>query len=223
MKSTTDLTEKTSMVSAVVMIGIVVYIFLDIVAQMLPPHYSPIHQAESDLAVGPYGYIMRINFFIRGLISLVLIWAVSKTSTKDKAKWGLGFFSVWAITSWLLAFFNTDILDDPKLYPVLHHTWHGEAHIVLAILGFIAAPIGATLVALAFLRSEEFQRSGRVSMVLAGISIIALLAMKQISRIHSAGGLGERIFLVSVLVWMFHTAFVVLNSSKRQDFVKCEK
>ena len=45
---------------------IVLYIVLDAIAQALPPHYSPISQAESLLAVGPYGYIMTINFLNRG-------------------------------------------------------------------------------------------------------------------------------------------------------------
>ena len=41
---------------------IILYVVLDVVAQVLPPHYSPISQAESLLAVGPYGYIMTVNF-----------------------------------------------------------------------------------------------------------------------------------------------------------------
>ena len=59
----------------IVIAGIVLYVILDIIAQLLPPHYNPISQAESDLAVGPYGYIMTINFLVRGAFSLVFIYA----------------------------------------------------------------------------------------------------------------------------------------------------
>ena len=210
-----DAASKVRMGSVAVAAGVVVYVILDIVAQILPPHCSPIHQAESDLAVGPYGYIMRINFVIRGLLSLALIFAVAKTLGKAKLRWGMGIFGIWAVTSLLLAFFNTDILDDPKLVPVLHHTWHGELHIVLAAIGFIAAPVGAILVALVFFESGEFKSAGRVSLVLALISLMALLAMKPIAKIHASGGLGERIFLVTVLIWMLHTAFVLMAAAKK--------
>ena len=50
---------------ALTIAGIALYLVLDVVAQMLPPHYSPVRQAESDLAVGPYGYVMTINFVVR--------------------------------------------------------------------------------------------------------------------------------------------------------------
>lgn len=56
----------------VAIIGIVVYVVIDVIAQLLPPHYNAIIQAESDLAVGPYGFLMTINFVIRGLLSLAL-------------------------------------------------------------------------------------------------------------------------------------------------------
>ncbi|HEY7356765.1 MAG TPA: DUF998 domain-containing protein, partial [Ktedonobacterales bacterium] len=45
-------------------VGIALYVVLDVIAQLLPPHYNPISQAESDLAVGPYGWIMAINFVL---------------------------------------------------------------------------------------------------------------------------------------------------------------
>ena len=49
------------------------------VAQLLPPHYSPISQAESDLAVGKFGFIMTINFLNRGVLSLLFIYAFLRT------------------------------------------------------------------------------------------------------------------------------------------------
>ena len=58
---------------ALVIAGIVPYLALDVLAQLLPPHYSPVRQVESDLAVGPYGYVMTINFALRGALSLALV------------------------------------------------------------------------------------------------------------------------------------------------------
>jgi len=39
---------------SVALVGVVLYLVLDAIAQVLPPHYNPLSQAESDLAVGPY-------------------------------------------------------------------------------------------------------------------------------------------------------------------------
>jgi hypothetical membrane protein len=59
-------------------VGVILYVVLDAVVQMLPPPYSPISHAESDLAVGPYGYIMAINFANRGILSFYLSWVSTR-------------------------------------------------------------------------------------------------------------------------------------------------
>jgi hypothetical membrane protein len=60
------------------------YVALDIIAQALPPHYSPISQAESDLAVRPYGYVMSINFIVRGLLSLTAVLALRGIDPRNR-------------------------------------------------------------------------------------------------------------------------------------------
>jgi hypothetical membrane protein len=64
---------------AAVLAGIILYLILDMVAQLLPPHYSPISQAESDLAVGQFGYIMAVNFLNRGILSLMFLFVLRGT------------------------------------------------------------------------------------------------------------------------------------------------
>ena len=63
----------------IVILGIVLYVILDVIAQILPPHYSPISQAESDLAVGKFGLIMTVNFLNRGVLSLLFVFAFLQT------------------------------------------------------------------------------------------------------------------------------------------------
>jgi len=88
---------------------------------------------------------------------------------------------------------------------VLHHTWHGDLHVVLALIGFIAAPLGAILIARAFFRNPAMEAVARASMVLAASSLAALLAMRPLAN-HHLGGLGERIFIAAVLAWTVHAA-----------------
>ncbi len=197
--------ERVHMISRLIIAAIIVYVILDIVAQALPPHYSPIRQAESDLAVGPYGFIMRVNFLLRGLLSLALVQALRNALHPIRARWGLSLFGIWGAASFLLAFFNTDILDDPHLVPHPHLTWPGELHLGLALIGFIVAPIGAILLARAFQHSDLWRPAARLSMLLALIDLAALLALKPFAS-HHEGGLGERIFLAVTLLWTGHTA-----------------
>ena len=75
----------------IALIGIVFYIILDVVIQMLTPHYS-LRQAESDLAVGPYGWIMNINFVVRGLLSAAIILAIYKSMKNIVRPSGHGIF-----------------------------------------------------------------------------------------------------------------------------------
>ncbi len=72
------------------------------------------------MAVGPYGFIMRINFLLRAGLSLVLVSALWTVFRQNRPRWGLVLFGIWGVTSELLACFNTDILTDPTLDPVRH-------------------------------------------------------------------------------------------------------
>ena len=71
-------------------IGVVLYLVLDIIAQLLPPHYNFITHAESDLAVGPYGYIMAVYFLIRGLFSSLFITGLFITFNLEKSRYRAG-------------------------------------------------------------------------------------------------------------------------------------
>ena len=59
--------------------GVFLSLVLGRVAQLPPPHFSPITQSESDLAVGPWGVLMTINFVSRGALSLLFICALVQT------------------------------------------------------------------------------------------------------------------------------------------------
>jgi hypothetical membrane protein len=97
-----NLSVQTSRWAYIALIGILLYIILDIIVQILPPHYS-LRQAESDLAVGPYGWIMNINFLIRGLLSAAIILAIYKSMKNIvRPMVGMVFFAIWSAASFLL-------------------------------------------------------------------------------------------------------------------------
>jgi hypothetical protein len=186
-------------------LGLVLYVALDVVAQLLPPHYSPISQAESDLAVGEFGFIMTINFLNRGVLSLVFIFAFLKTLdlvgvARSRFRAGTYLLGVWAIGAILLAIFPTDV-------PATPVSWHGAIHLVVAIIAFIGGAFGTLAISLKLREIEAFNGLKRVAMPLSVIVVVLWViefglpfAFPHING--RIGGLTERLFLGSVLLWI---------------------
>jgi len=185
--------------------GIILYVILDAVAQSLPPYYSPISQAESDLAVGPYGYIMTLNFINRGVFSLCflfgLVLTIYSTGTANpRFRGGAYAFAVWSVGALLLAAFPTDV-------PATPVSWHGAVHLLVAIVAFLGGAFGALYVSSGMVGSSAVARARGVALPLAALSVVlcfvelfgAFVAPGFYARY---GGLVERVFLGSVLLWI---------------------
>ena len=182
----------------VVIAAIVLYVVLDAIAQSLPPHYSPIKDFESDLTVGPYGYVMTINFLNRGALSLVFLYALSETVRSNRRlarsiRIGIYTFGVWAVGAIILAFFPTDV-------PATPISWHGAIHLVVAILAFLGGAIGALIISLRLGKNEAIQKLRRPSLLIAIASVI-LLFVALANFTGPVAGLTERLFIGSVLLW----------------------
>ncbi|MGB6442341.1 MAG: DUF998 domain-containing protein [Thermoplasmata archaeon] len=195
---------------SVVLIG--VYVVLDIVAQLLPPHYNPISQAESNLAVGPYGYVMTVNFVVRGVLSLAFLLGLTRaTSMGRRSPLGIGLLGVWAIGAFVLAVSPTDVGSGPV-------TLHGTVHLLTALVAFVAAAVGEILLSLRFgddPRLAELRTPALAVSALAFLSMVVLYLVDARPRIASeAFGLIERVFLAFVLLWMLVVALYLLRSDR---------
>jgi hypothetical protein len=190
------------------------YLVLDVVVQLLPPHYSPVSQAESDLAVGPFGYIMTLNFLNRGLLSLEFMFALLGTARlagveASRLRAGKYLFGVWSVGALLLAVFPTDVPANPV-------SWHGAIHLLVAILAFLGGAFGALALSLNLSGSPTLESIRRFALPLAILSVVLCLVELLLPGApkFSAhyGGLFERLFLGSVLVWMASISVYVLRS-----------
>ena len=198
---------------AVAVGGIVVYLILDALAQSLLPHYSPISQAESDLAVGPYGYIMTLNFINRGVLSLCFLFALALTANTfdtmgPRFRRGAYLFAVWSVGALLLAAFPTDV-------PAAPISWHGAIHVVVAVLAFLGGASGAAYISLGMAGNRPLARARRVALPLAALTVLLLpveiLGAAVVPGLSSGyGGLTERLFLGSVLLWMGAVSLILM-------------
>jgi len=190
---------------AVALTGIALYIVLDAVAQLLPPHYSPISQAESDLAVGQFGYIMTVNFLNRGILSLEFLFAVIGTIRVNGGRprnyrGGLFLIGMWSIGALLLAAFPTDVPSTPV-------SWHGAIHLIVAVIAFLAGAFGALFISLRMSSDISLRRVRGVALPISVVAVI-LCILELFGGFFAPhlsadyGGLVERLFLGSVLLWM---------------------
>ena len=189
----------------IVILGIVLYIILDAVAQVMPPHYNPISQAESDLAVGSFGYIMTVNFLNRGVLSLLFVFAFLRTVDyieipRSNFKAGTILLGIWGLGALLLAVFPTDV-------PAAPVSWHGAIHLVVAIVAFIGGAFGTLLISRDLLQSSALNGLKRIAYPLSVVVMICWVVEFALPFVlphlnMQIGGLTERVFLGSVLFWI---------------------
>jgi hypothetical protein len=191
-------------------IGIALYVVLDVIAQLLPPHYSPISQAESDLAVGPYGYVMAVNFVIRGLLTFAfLLGLVGATRLGKTARVGLALLAVWGAGAFVLAVSPTDV--------GTMVTVHGTIHNITAAVAFTGGAFGALLLSTHFPAEERLRPLGSPARILSALAVVmyfATLAALFLRRLSHVFGLIERLFIGLVLLWILVVALQLLLSNR---------
>ncbi len=188
---------------AITVVGIAVYVGLDIVVQLLPPHYNPITQAESDLGVGPYGWLMDLNFAVRGTLSLALVYALYRVwPGVDRPRAGLALIGLWGAGAFVLATNPTDVSG-----PV---TVHGAIHDATAALAFLCVALGERWVASSLPSHPPWDRVRSAARPLADLTVAALVVLfvgTLVPRVADhAFGLLERVFLGAALLWMLVVA-----------------
>jgi hypothetical membrane protein len=199
----------TRLLATIALVGAVLYVLVDVVLQLLPPHYDVISEAESNLAVGPYGWIMNLNFLARGVVTVCAVAALARFGPRSRLqRAGLGLMLLAGAASAALAFLPTDIAapDAPGLEPV---TPLGTAHLVVAATGFIAALL-AFLLLTAWLRTSELRAAFPAAAVLTGVALAGLLWLG-VSATIAPGvlGLAERLCLAGVLGWVIAVCAVI--------------
>lgn len=206
-----EATDRARFFFAATIAGIALYVVLDAIAQSLPPHYSPISQAESDLAVGPYGYVMAVNFVDRGAFSLLFLYGLAKSlPSRKELRTGLSLFGVWAVGALILAVSPTDV-SGPA-------TVHGVVHLAVATLAFLGAAIGTLSLSRAFDRDAALKGVGRYARPVAILAVVFFFVLYGGPAVfpHAAakvGGLVERIFIGLVLAWMLAVSAMMFKLS----------
>jgi hypothetical membrane protein len=95
---------------------------------------------------------MNLNFVIRGLLSAAIIFGIHK-SMKNIVRLAVGmvFFAIW------------------------NATYHGELHLVLALIGFICSPIGMLIISIAFWKEDRLKSLATPALIISILAVLAFL------------------------------------------------
>ena len=192
------------------MVGVVLYVLIDVVLQFLPPHYSPISDAESNLAVGPYGWIMNINFLGRAAFCVAVVIAILLTARvlvperrDPMLVLGLVLLLVGGASSAVLAFFPTDVSTSAES-TLQTSTQVGTVHLAVASFGFVTALVAIVLLTLWLRVNRVLPHVLPWATAFAALTLTGLLLVVAASQwLPGVVGLAERIALVGILGWTF--------------------
>lgn len=187
------------------------YVVLDVVAQLLPPHYNPVTQAESDLAVGPFGYVMTVNFVVRGVLSLSLLYGLLlSTPVGRRSPVGVVLVGVWGVGAFVLAASPTDIGTET--------TVHGMIHLATAGIAFLAVAVGEVLLSIRFRGDPRLDSRRTLVLLVSVLAVLALLVLFYVLQrprlFDEVFGLVERVFIGLALLWMVLVSLFLLRSDR---------
>ena len=194
------------------MVGVVVYVLVDVVLQFLPPHYSVISDAESNLAVGPFGWIMNLNFLGRAVLTVCAAVAIGLSGPPSRLRRaGLVLMIVAGACSAALAFLPTDI-NPPGEFGLRTSTLTGALHLAVASLGFFAALAAFALLTGWLRRSALLRAVYPAALALTAVAAAGLLFVGLADHFApNLIGLAERVCLAGILGW----AFIVCGAVRR--------
>ena len=176
---------------------VLLYVLIDVVLQFLPPHYSVVSDAESNLAVGPFGGAMNLNFLARAVMSGCVVVAVALTTPASRLRTaGSVLLALAGLCSGALVFFPTDV-NSPGEFGMTPRTTVGLVHVVFATSGFLAVLLAMALLTRWIGRPRAVRGFFVVALVGLGLLAVSLAVFAQVV------GLTERLCLVGILGWTF--------------------
>ena len=191
-------------------VGVVIYVLVDLALAVLRPGLSLIHNPESDYGVGPYSWLMDLNFLLRGALTVCLAVAIVKCWRPSwRVRLGLLLLVGWGVFSALLAFFPDDPLGTPA-------TESGAIHLLLALVAFFCALVGTIVLSVGMDFVPQLQQVRSWLLSLSLLAVVPFLALGRVGfRTDSAGGLFERVFLALELAWILVAALTLALKSRR--------
>jgi hypothetical membrane protein len=195
---------------ATIVIACVTYYAVAVVAlHVLRPEYDPVSRVTSNYVVGPYGYLMTATFFAFAAALFVLSFGLSRVlAMPAQSRLGLALLVAAGLGVVVAGIFPTDVTPDDS--PV---TATGVVHILAALAAFVCVVVASLLVSKNVDRDPRWRAFRRPAFMLA-IAILAGFAVFVVAQPLGGRGIGQRIFLGTVLLWIFFMAVHLRAAAK---------
>jgi hypothetical membrane protein len=194
------------------MVGVGLFVVLNVILQLSPPHYSLVSQAVSDLAIGRYGWAMDAGFFLCGgsIVAFVAgAWLTTTRGTRPRV--GFLLLAVWGLATMAIAFAHPDLVD-ANGYPGTLKAFdaspsiHGKVHLAIAAVVFLSMLLGIAVSSVRLGREPRLRPVQRTARVIAAIAVIGLVLTDPLGT-RGYYGLMERGVSLLGLAWVVIVAW----------------
>ena len=175
----------------------------------LQPDKNPAVNAISEFGNGRYGNLMTTVFFVQSIGSIALAILVTRIKPRTK-KYRIGaiLFILAALGDVVAGLFPADPITIETM------TSSGMIHAMGGMIRFIALAVALPLLSSAMRAHEQWQPYGRTLKVLGALFVIVFLVTILVLAPSNLFGLGQRVFIVTVLIWMFLVALPFTKARK---------
>jgi hypothetical protein len=169
------------------------------------PAYGLLENTISELAVGPWGMVLTVLFYLMGLSTLFLAWKLLRLHpTSLRLRLGVAAIVVCAVSFILIGVFPTDMGGGARtVHGLIHEYTTGVLMFLFPVAAFLTAPVLKH-----GFKSHNWLVFSRAT---GSISVVLMLVMGVIfAGGFSVLGIMERLIMVNSLAWMQVISFRAL-------------
>lgn len=191
--------KQTAILATLAIVGMGYFVVAVIALHFLRPDHNPIQRIVSQYAVGPYGFVMTSAFFALSLGSLALVIGLFRgLSEAGRSLVGLVLLGIWGLGIFIAGIFPTDLNGSAQ-------TTFGNIHVIASVLAFVSLVLAALLISWRFKNDENWSSFHRPALLFALLMSLTFVGLFLYINTRF-GGLGQRIFIAAVLIWLSSTA-----------------
>lgn len=176
------------------------------VMHVLQPDPDPFVHAISEYVNGSYGSLMTSIFFSQGLGSIAMAAIIMRTGLKQRrARIASVLFIVAAIGGTIAGIFPSD--------PVItaSPTSSGIIHAIAGLIRFLSLALTLPIISAIFKDTTHWKSAAKTLNILAYLFVIIFIVSIIILANLNLFGLGQRLFITILLVWMSIAAYPMIQ------------
>ncbi|MDQ2719414.1 MAG: DUF998 domain-containing protein [Bacteroidota bacterium] len=198
------------------MIAIITYQVLLIVLIFLRPDLDPTWHTISEWAIGKYGWVMTLAFFISAISYASLLVAIKSETKGILGRIGIILFFICVVGTFGVGTFTTDSIE-----MIATPTSRGLFHIIFGSVALMLFPFAALIISLNIARkNKEWYSSKQILLWSAGIPLFGFLCFMLYTAIYvmpmgqSAYGPGVNIGLPPRFAFLTYAIWIVILATQ---------